>query len=358
MSEKRENSSERRKGMRNTIDYNRIKKRSSDFRSDSLRNAPDAGRNNVRTDINDFESVRDSKSSYGTRRVDRSFYENRRKAVNAEIARKQQNASNETKRRHVSEEDRRRKIELQKKRERIRRQRLKAAMILLLAAALSVVLIFMTPLFNIKEIKLNGNNIVSKEMIEEKIGYMIGSNLFSTRKSVIKKKMFEIAQISDVTVDKNMFPPSITLTINESSPAAYFLSGNTIVVINSELKVINDSNEFDTENIPSLSGVSIQSYKLNKTVKTESEEKDDVLRMMLETFEKTGLLSDVTYISLDDMSNIKFNYANRIEVLCGSQLELERKIRMFKEAINSDSVSSNAIGTVDLSVPGQAVYTS
>ena len=74
MSEKRENSSERRKSMRNTIDYNRIKQRSADFHSDNLRNAPSAGRNNVRPDINDYETEKERKNSYGTRRVDRSFY--------------------------------------------------------------------------------------------------------------------------------------------------------------------------------------------------------------------------------------------------------------------------------------------
>ena len=348
-----EKDNEHKKNMRNTIDYNRRMSRIGSMSENDGKNAPLGERKMVHSDTDNYSS----KNGYGTRRIDRTYYENRRKNYADEGLKNHRQHNEGIRRRYVSEEDRRRKIELDKKRERIRRRRLKAAMILVLAAALSVVLFFMTPLFNIKEIKLNGNNIVTKEMIEDKIGYMIGSNLFSTRKGVIKKKMFEIAQVSDVTVDKDMFPPTITLTIAESSPAAYFLSGNTIVVINSELKVIDDSNEFDTEKIPSLSGVSIQSYKLNKNIKTESDEKDEILSMMLSSFEKTGLLPEITYISLDDISNVKFNYANRIEVLCGSQLELERKIRMFKEAINSESVSNNAIGTVDLSVPGQAVYT-
>ena len=352
MSEKNENNNVHKKNMRNIIDYNGRINRRGDLSEDSSKNAPLNERSTFSSETDDYGS----KNGYGTRRVDRTYYKNKRNNY-ADAGRNYSRSKEGMRRRYVSEEDRRHKIELEKKRERIRRQRLKAAMILLLAAALSVVLFFMTPLFNIKEIKLNGNNIVTKEMIEDKIGYMIGSNLFSTRKGVIKKKMFEIAQVSDVTVDKDMFPPTITLTITESSPAAYFLSGNTIVVINSELKVIDDSNEFDTEHIPSLSGVSIQSYKLNKNIKTESDEKDEILSMMLSSFEKTGLLPEITYISLDDISNVKFNYANRLEVLCGSQLELERKIRMFKEAINSESVSNNAIGTVDLSVPGQAVYT-
>ena len=73
--------------------------------------------------------------------------------------------------------------------------------------------------------------------------------------------------------------------------------------------------------------------------------------------DNTGILAKTTYISVDDITSIKFNYDNRIEVLCGSQLELERKIRMFAAAMESPTMKTNSLGTLDLSVPGRAVYT-
>lgn len=259
-------------------------------------------------------------------------------------------------RRPMTEADRRRRLEEMRKKHRRRTARLRATAILFIAAAAAAVLLFMTPAFNIRQIELEGNNAVTKEQIQDKIGSLIGANLFRTSSENIRELMLEIPQIDDVTVSKTLFPPSVKVTISECSPAAYMLSSNKIIVINSELKVIDDSGFFSTDSIPSISGMSIHSYTLNERLSSDSAEKEDVLSVMLSTFESTGLLSKVTYISLDDLSNIKFNYDNRIECECGSSLEMERKIRMFAETLSSDSMDANSMGSMDLSTPGQAVY--
>lgn len=305
-----------------------------------------------------------SDRSYGTRRVNRS---NNRSSTDdvkkrSSVPYGSRNSSRENgagrNTSKITEADRRRRIETAGKKKRQRIKRIRAALVMLGCAVMAAVLIFMTPIFDITQIRLEGNNTVSKSVIQEKIGYLIGKNLFATRSSVIKQQMLEISQISNVEIDKQMFPAVITVSIHESNPAAYFLSGNTIVVLDSDMKVIDDSNMYSTDDIPSLSGITVPSYKVNELLKTDSEEKDEILQTLLKSFEAMGLISKISYISLDDLTNIKFNYDNRIETNCGSQTELERKIRMFSGAINSESLSENAIGSIDLSTPGQAVYNS
>lgn len=257
--------------------------------------------------------------------------------------------------RRMTDAERRRRIEQERKKRRLRQKRIKAAGVFGLFLLAAVILIFMTPLFNIKQITLEGNNAVTKDQIQEKVGDLIGKNLFATTTGKIESKVMEIPQVDTADAAKKLFPPSIRLSITECSPAAYLLSGNKIIVIDSDLKIIDDSNSFDTDVIPSVSGVSIPSYTVNTRLSSDSAEKEEILSTMLKSFEATGLLSSVSYISLDDLSNIKFNYNNRIEADCGSQLELERKIRMFAAAISSDSFDANTTGTIDLSVPGTAV---
>ncbi len=258
--------------------------------------------------------------------------------------------------RPLTEADMHRRIEQTRKRYRRRVKSIRAALVLAAAAAAAVILIFMTPIFNIRQIALEGNNSVTKEQIEEKVGSLIGENLFSVTGSRIRGMVMEIPQVESVDVAKKLFPPSVTLTITETYPAAYLLSGNSTIVIDADMKVIGDSGTFSTDGIPSISGISIPSYEMNKQIVSDSSEKDETLRIMLSSFESTGLLGDITYISLDDMSDIKFNYANRLECSCGSSLEMERKIRMFAETIASSSMDANSMGTIDLSTPGQAVY--
>lgn len=256
----------------------------------------------------------------------------------------------------LTEPERNRKIERRRKQERLKRQRVQALIALCAAAAVAVILIFMTPIFNIREIRLDGAYTIPKDAINAQIGDLVGSNIFSTSASRVEKKMCELPQIDTVEVKKHIFPSCLEVFIKECKPAAYLVCNNKTVVIDSSLQIIDDSGVFDIEKIPSISGVSISEYELNTALNMGSEEKRDAALEMLQTFETTGLNEAVTNINLDDLAAIKFNYDNRIEVLCGSQLQLERKIRMFAETTKTETINESSIGTMDLSVPGKAVY--
>lgn len=283
--------------------------------------------------------------SYGTRRVNNhtpNTSSNANKAKKANV--------------NLSDADKRRMIEKKRKEERLKRERMRALIGLCAVAVVTIIVVFMTPLFHIKEIHLNGNYTVPKETITAKVGDLVGANLFGTSESKIEKRMSEIPQIQSVRVEKHVFPAYLELFIEERRPAAYFLSGNTNVVVDSDLQVIDDTGVFPIDKLPSISGISVTEYELNKAMDIQSEEQTEILKTMLKAFESTNLTESITYISIDDLTAIKFNYDNRIEVLCGSQLQLERKIRMFTEALKTTTITENSMGTMDFSVPGQAVY--
>lgn len=258
----------------------------------------------------------------------------------------------------MSEAEQRRKVEKERKKARLKRQRLQALVGLVAAFAIAVILLFMTPIFNIQEVRLSGNNTVPKELINEKIGYTVGANLFTTSASKIEEKMCEISLISEVEVKKHIFPAYLEVFITESKPAASLLCGSKTIVINSDLTVIDDTDAYNTDKLPSISGISVSDYELNTPLEFKSEEKREVTRTLLKSIESLGLIDMVTYISVDDLTSIKFNYDNRLEVHCGSQLELERKVRMFSEAIKTSTIKENSMGVIDVSVPGKASYES
>lgn len=256
----------------------------------------------------------------------------------------------------MSEVDRRRKMEKKRKQERLRQQRLRALAGVIFAAVLAIVLLFMTPIFNIREIHLNGNNTISKELINEQVGDLVGRNLFSTSTAKIERKMKELPQIREVVVTKNFFPSYVDIQITESIAMAHLMCGSTDVVVDSELNVIDDGSVFATDKLTAISGVSVSEFEFNKPLPLDSEEKRECLVTALGTFYATNIASMITEINVDDLTAVKFRYDDRLEILCGSPLELERKIRMFTEALKTSIISENSIGTVDISVPGQAIY--
>ena len=68
------------------------------------------------------------------------------------------------------------------------------------------------------------------------------------------------------------------------------------------------------------------------------------------------LLENIDVFNISNEDNIKFTYDDRLEVLCGSDLDLDRKIRLFEAMVNNNNLADNAKGTVDLSVTGNARY--
>ena len=93
----------------------------------------------------------------------------------------------------LTETDRHRKIEKKRKNERVRKQRMKAVVGLGLALVMTIVLLFMTPLFDIREIRFSGNEKVTKDIINKEVGYLIGRNLFGTSTSEVEDAMEKTA---------------------------------------------------------------------------------------------------------------------------------------------------------------------
>ena len=158
------------------------------------------------------------------------------------------------------------------------------------------------------------------------------------------------------TVQKKMFPPSVKVVVTEYVPAALITVGDKSMLVNSQLRVLADNDE-QAGLVPYVTGLNVQSCEVGGILKSDSEEKDEIAITALKTFEITGILDEVIDINISDTSNIMINYDNRINVKCGSKLNLDRKLRLFKESVKSSSLTENSRGTMDLSESGKSVYT-
>ncbi len=243
------------------------------------------------------------------------------------------------------------------KRKRLKMQRIRAAIILALVIIAVILVVFLTPIFDIRSITFEGNSIVSDEQLNERLSDLVGQNLFKAGNGAARQRLSDIAYIESVDTSKRLLPPSVKVTITECIPAAYFrLDGKTITV-DSDLKVIDDTDKFDSNQIPALVGVKIKNCSVGKTLSCEDSEQSAALLTCLRTMESTGIIPYVISIDMTEMTGIEFNYDNRIQALCGTPLDLERKLRLFKETVTNSNLASNARGTIDLSVTGKAVYT-
>lgn len=268
----------------------------------------------------------------------------------------QNNVPQKSVRREPTQLERKIRYQKQQKQQRLKIQRRRALIGFILAVLLVSVLLFMTPIFNIRSVSVEGNVLVTAEQFQEKLKPLVGQNLFRSGGRKIRNTLKTIPYINTVDVQKRLFPPSVKVTVTEYTPSAHIKIDGKTLLVNSELRVLTDTGD-SGETVPTVTGLAVTDYKLGEFLKTDENEKFDIIKTSLLTFEDTGILDKVIEINVSDITNIMMNYDNRISVRCGTQLDLERKIRLFRETVMSNSLAENARGTMDLSESGKAIYT-
>src|SRR5699024_2603244 len=72
---------------------------------------------------------------------------------------------------------------------------------------------------DVKEIKYNGNSLVSEEELEERIGFGLGSKMFSISLNDAEENIELLPVIKDVTASRD-WPNGVTLDVNEYKAVA------------------------------------------------------------------------------------------------------------------------------------------
>lgn len=225
-----------------------------------------------------------------------------------------------------------------------------------LALIAVLIVMFFTPLFNIKDVEIVGNGRISNEEITSAVGEIAGKNLFSYRKGKIRNRLYKLSYVDKVAVRKKAFPPTITIDIKECVPAFQTEYAGSFVVVDKYGKVLEQAPE-KLENVAVMEGVTVTSAKSGEAVSFKDSEVQKTVMSCIENMDNSGIISDITVMSFADMTDITFNYQGRLDVICGTHIDFQRKLALFKEAVNSNKLTENSRGTINLSTTGKAIYT-
>ena len=219
-----------------------------------------------------------------------------------------------------------------------------------------LIVMFFTPLFNIKTVDVVGNDKLTSEQIFTEIGDFTGRNLFSARGHGIKKKLSKFAYTEKVSVKKKPFPPTLTIEITERIPMVQIAYAESFIVIDKDGRILEKSAE-KLEGVAVCEGLKVTSANEGEFISLKDEEIQKIVIGCIGNMEKADIIKDVTSISFEDMTYITFNYQSRLDVICGTHIDFQRKLSLFKEAVNSNKLTQNSRGTINLSTTGKAIYT-
>ncbi len=258
----------------------------------------------------------------------------------------------ERKDRHLS--IKKRHLDRQEKR---RRQQLKRRVvsISLLSLIVICIVVFLTPIFNIRAVNVTGNSKVSTEKLSSALEGFMGDNLLFTSSKDAKKALSSFAYVESASVKKKFFPPSVTVTVTEAKPAVYIMHQRSFVIADKSGKILEVTDR--KPELCEVTGLRLTSANEGETLSLYDNAKLKTVLGILGSFERSGILAGVTQINLESFDNITFNYESRIDAICGPYVDFDRKLGLFREAVNSASFTENTRGTLDMTKTGKAVYT-
>ncbi len=218
------------------------------------------------------------------------------------------------------------------------------------------IIIFFTPLFNIKNVNISGNVKVDTAQIKQIIGSVEEENLFRLSTKKIIKNIKTIPYVNDVNIRKKVFPVSINVEVMECIPVGYIQNNESYIVLDKDFKVL-EIIDAPIENVAQILGVVVTSSAEGAVITTDDAEKLTTVSEVFARLIDEEIISKIGTISFEDINNINFTYENRLDVICGSVVDFSKKIGMFEKAVTSSKLTENSRGTIDISISGKAIYT-
>ena len=195
-----------------------------------------------------------------------------------------------------------------------------------LTIVLLVALVFflMSPLFNVTEVIVLGNNGVSKETITSLSQIEIGTNIYKTSKEIIRKRIKENAYIENVEVRRKL-PNKIELEVKERKTSYMLEYGGSFIYINNQGYILEVANEM--LDVPIIEGCTTNTEELqvgNRLNREDLTRLEMILKIM-ESKESNEILEKINRINIEDKQNYTL------------KMEEEKKIVYLGNASNLSS---------------------
>lgn len=237
----------------------------------------------------------------------------------------------------------------------VARKKRRKIFLIILGFIILVTGIFLSPLFNIRNIVVKGVNELNEEDIIRTSGINTGMHIVSLDLSQAEENLSKVPHISSVNV-KYQFPNTIEIIIEEKMPIVYYEFADGYVGINSD-GIITDIVEMqNTENpLPVATGIVLETYSIGSKPELDAvrQAQIDVLIEVSEALYELDMSGTIREIDVSEITNIILYTHSGLTVKCGSTDELEYKFSALKEVIPQ----ADSGGIADLSTPGQVILT-
>lgn len=214
----------------------------------------------------------------------------------------------------------------------------------------TIIFVMTTPIFNITNINIIGNEKIANEEIIYLSEIKIGENIYKLNLKNTKKKVKSNAYIESVEI-KRKLPNIINITIKERKPKYMLQCGNEMAYISSQGYILETSQEM--LKLPTILGYKTTSEQIkpgNRLNEEDLNKLEKVIRLM-DSANANGIADLITKINIENKEDFVIILEDKnITVYLGDmEKEVNEKIRYLKEILNIENGSAGELFLEDMS---------
>lgn len=244
------------------------------------------------------------------------------------------------------EEERKRRIR-KEKRLKIIKAILKIILFIAIIAGIAAFLL-VSPVFNINEISVSGNNKIQATEIESLSQLNIEQNIFRFSKETVKNNIKQNAYIDSVEI-KRKLPNKIEINVTERTSAYQIKFGNAFAYIDEKGNIL-EINEEDLK-LPLITGykTQVEDFKAGNMMQEEDVTKLDTVNSIIRVSKSNEIYDMITSIDItnDEEYKVEFKGEGKTAYL-GDASNINDRILLLKEILLKEKGNQGEIFINDL----------
>lgn len=229
--------------------------------------------------------------------------------------------------------------------------------------AVAVILLALSPLFNVKYIQVNGSKYYKNEDIITAAGIYEDQNGFGYVGSSLEKIItLRCGNAETAIIDacpyigearvKFQIPWKIVINVSERAPMAIVDSMGTYILIDSEGIALEAVDGIEGYNLPVVKGLSSKNFELGKKIETSNTDKVSLVAELLNNINKSDendslkLQDQIISIDVTDSDNVLVSLISGLNVNYGDLRNIKYRLSFTKQ-IYYKVLKKDEKGTLD-----------
>lgn len=228
-------------------------------------------------------------------------------------------------------------LNYKKQQKRAKVKKVASILFVIILCITAVILFLLSPIFNITEILVEGNEQISTNEIVSLSGIEKGTNIYKMSSKQITENIQENKYISDVKISRKL-PSTILLTIKERKPEFYIEFGGSFAYIDKQGYIVELTLK-TLEDKPKLLGYKTSEEKIiagNTLCEEDIENISEILKI-LNVAETYSLKERITSINISDSSNyVLYLQSENKTVNLGTTEKVDTKMMYLQSIIEKE----------------------